>query len=144
MKKYFLFIPFLLLVSLLHAQEDSVISKIEYELHNCLADTIGTIGQYNCIFTAKEKFDSLILNKYKVILEILPENDKVIFIESQKIWEEYKIADLQFFDKVETLYFNSDYKITIYPPLLINKELSIVKARYIELSEFYKLLSVKY
>ena len=133
----------LITVELLNAQTNSEVNKIEKELNQCLTDSSGVTGQFNCLNKAAENWEKLMQKKYNLLLKILPEEERQDLINAQKKWEEYEIVEALLAEKIESRYYSLNPKMTIYPQIAEERKMNLLKTRAIELTEYCNLITDK-
>lgn len=144
MKRYIVIILFIsLCFKGAIAQNDSFQVSIDNELHNCLIDTFGVIGQTHCLMIAINDWDSVMNLNYNILIELLYEEDKKNLSDNQIKWEEYRRSEIELVEKIENQYYLQNPRMTIYPQIALEKEMNITKLRAIELYDYYKLMNKK-
>ncbi len=105
MKRYIVIILFIsLCFKGAIAQNDSFQVSIDNELHNCLIDTFGVIGQTHCLMIAINDWDSVMNLNYNILIELLYEEDKKNLSDNQIKWEEYRRSEIELVEKIENQY----------------------------------------
>lgn len=108
---------------------------IEISTKNCINNDGTTLGMITCLETAIKEWDIELNKNYKKLISLLGETDKNNLQESQREW-------IIFRDK-EYIFNGSLYSKkegTMWPLLIIENKNNLVKARAIELKEYYDLL----
>jgi uncharacterized protein YecT (DUF1311 family) len=130
---FFIFFT-LMLFSQTNKKRESSIDKLESKcIHK---NNISNSETCNCINKARESWD-LELNKYYILLkEKLPKEAFEILKESQKEWIIYRDKEFLFISK---FYFQVK-EGTMWYEVAAQKKKEIVKARTLELKEYYEML----
>jgi len=119
----------LLITTPLFAQDKHPIDKL---LDECLDKNPSTKGMCECGEEALKQWDTELNKYYKLLMGILEKNSKKRLVESQLVWLKFRDSEFKF---IEEGYFR-DVGSYIGPTKISNK-VDIVKARTLELKEYY-------
>ncbi|WP_163395141.1 lysozyme inhibitor LprI family protein [Flavobacterium limi] len=99
-------------------------------------DDISNAEMCNCTITARESWDKE-LNKYYSLLKVkIPKEAFEILKESQKQWISYRDKEYAFISK----FYYEIKEGTMWYAVAEDKKKEIVKARAVELEEYYEML----
>lgn len=135
-KTFIIFLTFFTLIvfSQTNKKSENSIDKLESKCIN--KNNISNSEMCSCIKKARESWD-VELNKYYVLLkEKLPKEAFEILKESQKEWIIYRDKEYLF---ISSFYFEVKQG-TMWYGVAEQKKKEIVKARTIELTEYYEML----
>lgn len=109
--------------------------SIDTFLDNCLADTMNftTMGMTQCAVKASEQWGEALHGLVKQLNEILPETIRGEFDASQRNWETYFNAQIEFSN---TLFSQSNG--TMYSTIRVHNNMTVLRERVLLLEAFLK------
>ena len=108
---------------------------IDSELSQCMDENPSTSGMLNCVSDAYKKWDIELNRNYKLLRQILGEEDKTVLMASQKAWLSYRDTE---FKTIHAIFQNKNG--TMYIPMAAHSRVEIIKKRAIELADYYQIL----
>src|SRR5690606_532662 len=105
---------------------------IDIEMNHCLQNIQSTAEQRNCINNAYKKWDKLLNEEYRMLLKKFTEEEKDLFILSQRNWINFRDKEFEF---INTYYYNNK-KGTLFFVMGDLKKMEIVKKRVLEIQEY--------
>jgi uncharacterized protein YecT (DUF1311 family) len=134
-KNIFIVLIFCILISSkLHSQEDK--HPIDLFLDSCMDKDPSTAGMVNCTDEAIKMWDNE-LNKYYRLLVSTLDGESVNSLKSAQL-EWIAFRDKEFIN-IENIY--SKMEGTMYIPMQLFARLEIIKARTLQLQDYYELLT---
>ncbi len=121
-----------------HAQTFDKREPIDQFYEDCLRKDTSAANIRNCAYEAYGKWDKE-LDKYysRLVKELKNPKDKNAFIQSQKAWLAYRDAEFNSYDNI----FNKPGENWTF--VRANDRVNIVKARTLQLREYYQILTAK-
>ena len=112
--------------------------SIDIRLQECLdADSNQTTqGMIMCESAAQDQWLSEMTKYYKLLLELLPPEEKKKLEITQKQWTEYRESELDF---AGSTYYNMEG--TLWRVVAAGRACDIVKQRALELKEYYEMVT---
>lgn len=137
----YFFLLFLLFIACEQEAQQTAISAekvydIDTELSQCMDANPSTTGMLNCVSDAYKKWDIELNRNYKLLRQILGEEDKEMLMASQKAWIAYRDTE---FRTIHAVFGNKDG--TMYIPMAAHSRVEIVKKRALELADYYEILT---
>ncbi|HLV46530.1 MAG TPA: lysozyme inhibitor LprI family protein [Flavobacterium sp.] len=105
---------------------------IDVEMNHCLQNVQSTADQRNCISNAYTKWDKLLNEEYRKLLKKFTDEEKDLFIVSQRNWIMFRDKEFEF---INTYYYNNE-KGTLFFVMGDLKKMEIVKKRVLEFQEY--------
>lgn len=105
---------------------------IDVEMNHCLQNIQSTADQRNCINNAYTKWDKLLNEEYRKLLKKFTDEEKDLFIVSQRNWIKFRDKEFEF---INTYYYNNE-KGTLFFVMGDLKKMEIVKKRVLEFQEY--------
>ena len=127
----------------LRGQTDTSFNYIDKKLDNCLSDTAGVMGQNYCLHTAIEDWTKEMNKTLTLLSDILSPEQKQKLATAQEKWKLYKNSEVELAEKLEKAYFDQNPSILVYPQIVIEREMNIIKTRVADLINYYNLLKSK-
>jgi len=134
MKTKILFTTFMLLMAYLAYGQEEEEHPIDQALEECMNTPEGstTIGMIGCMQEAEEAWDKELNRAYKQLRSIMSAEEKTSLLTAQRAWLAYRDAEFS---------FNGDYhgnmQGTMWGIVGKNRRMNIVKARALELNDYY-------
>lgn len=131
--KYIFFFILIFACSVLSQEKQTEIDSL-YKL--CIDKNPSTQGVINCAAIAEEAWYKEMNKYYGLLMDILKDDEKAKFKDSQLKWAIYKDSE---FDFSATMYYNLGG--TMWHVVNADKRVDIVKARAIKLKDYYTNLT---
>lgn len=109
---------------------------IDTYLDSCLEKDYSTSGMVKCTDDARKMWDDELNKYYKILMKILDEESSKTLKASELQWIEFKEKEFINIDKIY-----SKMEGTMYIPMRVYAKLEVVKARALQLKDFYDLLT---
>jgi uncharacterized protein YecT (DUF1311 family) len=122
----------------MNCEAQKLTNSIDQFLHSCLTALDGqTIdGMVGCINIAYEKWEDE-MNRYITLLQAkLSDNQKAALRLSQENWLKFKEAEFKFLDMLYSTKKGSSYR-----PIIAEEKMNVIKARALELKDYYEIMS---
>jgi uncharacterized protein YecT (DUF1311 family) len=111
---------------------------IDQSYEDCLRKDTSIANISNCAYVAYAKWNKELEKYYnKIQRELKKAKDKSSFIQSQRAWQAYRDAEFNSYDNM----FNRPGDRWTY--IRANNRVDIVKARVLQLREYYEILTAK-
>lgn len=134
---------FIASAQLSNAQTERLFNPIDKKLNQCLSDSSGVMGQSNCMQAATEEWTQQMEKQYKLLVVMLPKNEKQNLINTQTKWKEYRNTEIILVEKIENDYYQKNQGMLVYPQLAAERKMNIIKTRTLELTDYYNLIGGK-
>lgn len=116
------------------AQSSAESHPIDDRLTTCIDNDPTTVGMCECAMKAQEEWDAELNKYYQKLKGVLDANGQTALRDAQRKWLEYR--DLEF--KLAEAYIGN-MEGTMYRIILADKKMAIVKARALELKDYYEI-----
>lgn len=133
MKRLLLAVVFAAFTTIVFAQIKHPIDK---ELDLCLEEATPTAAATECITKASEAWDQELNKYYRLYLDALKQENKATLKEAQRQWIVYRDKE---FSLIDAHYYNQ-LEGTMWRPIAAGAKMRIVKARALELQNYYEEL----
>ena len=107
---------------------------IEQQLDSCLQKAINTLEMTSCEGAAYKAWDEELNKYYQLLQSTLREENKNTLKEAQRKWIAYRDQEFELIDA----YCFSEHQGTMWNMVSIEKRVAIVKARALELKNYYE------
>lgn len=136
MKKTLLFfaISIFILSSKVFSQE--IPHPIDVFLDSCMEKNQSTMGMTKCTDEAVKMWDDELNKYYKILMTMLDDESIKALKSAEKQWIEFKDKE---FTNIDLIYSKLDG--TMYIPMHSYAKLEIIKARALQLKDYYDLLT---
>jgi uncharacterized protein YecT (DUF1311 family) len=131
--KYVLSFIFILTCSVLSQEKQTEIDTL-YKI--CIDNNPSTQGVIHCAGIAEEAWDKEMNQYYNLLMDVLKEDEKIKLKDSQLKWVAFRDSE---FDFSGTMYYNLGG--TMWLVANADKRVDIVKARALELKDYYTNLT---
>ena len=139
LKTIFLLGLFHLIATDSYAQLFDKKEPLDVSYEDCLLKDTSNTNICNCAYETYGKWDKELEKAYnKLLKELKLPKDQNAFIESQKSWKAYRDAEFQSYDNM----FNKTGSKWTFERA--NDRINIVKARTLQLREYYQILTSKH
>lgn len=126
---YILFFIFIFTCSVLSQEKQSEIDSL---YKNCIEKNPSTQGVIRCASIAEEAWDKEMNKYYKLLMDVLKDDEKTKLKDSQLKWVVFRDSE---FDFSGTMYYNLGG--TMWLVVNADKRADIVKSRTLELKDYY-------
>jgi len=107
---------------------------IDKRLNECIAKDYTTAGMSNCTYETKKEWDTEMNKYYKLLLEVLREEEKELLRQAQKAWLKFRDAE---FEVIKTIYPTD---ATVFSNIRSADSMAIVKDRALQLKAHYEMI----
>ena len=114
--------------------QDVLEHPIDKKLTECIAKDYSTAGMSNCTYEAQDNWDTEMNKYYKLLLEVLREEEKELLRQAQKAWLKFRDAE---FEVIKTIYPTD---ATVFSNIRSADSMAIVKDRALQLKAHYEMI----
>ena len=133
---FFITSYFLMTLGTTRGQVQSNEYRLDTILQKCLNKKPSNIGMIECLQSVEKGWNKELNKYYKLLLTKLDTTEQTLLRESQRQWLIFKDKEVKFFIEVFSKKDGS-----MWPLMISDKSMQIIRQRAIELSDYYETLT---